>query len=100
MDIVKALVLAGFDNVGQWKLSGNTYSGLEWRDDTITKPTEAELQAAYNAGKYVYERQYPAINDQLDLLWHDINDGKISTAAKSSSWFLAVKAVKDANPKP
>ena len=30
-----------------WSLTGNTYSGLEWLDSAQSKPTEAELEAAW-----------------------------------------------------
>jgi len=30
-----------------WSLTGNTYSGLEWLDSTQSKPTVAELEAAW-----------------------------------------------------
>jgi hypothetical protein len=30
-----------------WSLTGNTYSGLEWLDATQSKPTVAELEAAW-----------------------------------------------------
>ena len=35
----------------------------------------------------------------LDKLWHDINDGKFGEDAKTATWFLAIKQVKDDNPK-
>ena len=40
---------------------------------------------------------YLSIQDQLDQLWHDIDDGKLD---KTGSWYLAVKAVKDKYAKP
>ena len=39
---------------------------------------------------------YKGLAEQLDLLWHDIDDGKLD---KNGSWYKAIKAVKDANPK-
>ena len=42
--------------------------------------------------------RYPAVTDQLDMLFHELEtSGSLTT---SGSWFKAVKAVKDANPKP
>ena len=46
------------------------------------------------------EAPYKSIGQQLDLLWHDIDDGKFGADAKTGAWYLDVKAVKDANPKP
>ncbi len=39
---------------------------------------------------------YLGIQDQLDQLWHDIDDGKLD---KTGSWYLGVKAVKERFPK-
>ena len=42
---------------------------------------------------------YPAIGDQLDLLWHAI-DADSDLKVKFSAFYNSIKAVKDANPKP
>ena len=42
---------------------------------------------------------YPGIEEQLDLLWHDIDDGKLGDSAKASSFYTTIKNVKDSNPK-
>jgi len=39
---------------------------------------------------------YLSIQEQLDQLWHDIDDGKLD---KTGSWYLGVKAVKERFPK-
>jgi len=48
---------------------------------------------------YKYNRvaAYPSIGDQLDLLYKDMVAGKGNSTGE---WFKAVKAVKDAHPKP
>lgn len=33
----------------QWTLLGNDYAGLTWLDQTVAKPTEAELSAAWGS---------------------------------------------------
>ena len=43
--------------------------------------------------------RYPAIGDQLDLLWHAI-DADTDLKSKFSAFYNSIKAVKDANPKP
>lgn len=43
---------------------------------------------------------YPGIEEQLDLLWHDIDDGKLGDTAKTSSFYTTIKNVKDSSPKP
>ena len=40
--------------------------------------------------------EYLSWNEQLDKLWHDINDGKLD---KTGSWYTHIKSVKDANSK-
>ena len=40
-------------------------------------------------------RYYPYIVDQLDALWHDIDEGKLGADAKTGTWYLALKTVKD-----
>ena len=43
---------------------------------------------------------YPNISDQLDKLYHDIDDGKFGADAKTGTWYAAIKAVKDKYTKP
>ena len=40
---------------------------------------------------------YPSIPDQLDKLYHDIDDGKLD---KTGTWYAAIKATKDKFTKP
>ena len=59
---------------------------------------QAELKAAYDAKDYQRKREpeYPAIGEQLDLLWHAIDDG---TLDKTSDFYTSLKATKDKYPK-
>jgi len=41
--------------------------------------------------------EYPALAEQLDLLFHDMTAGK---GTKSGNWYKAVNKVKTDNPKP
>jgi len=43
---------------------------------------------------------YPQISIQLDQLWHDINDGKFGSDAKTGSWFVGISSIKTLFPKP
>tara|TARA_Y100000034_G_scaffold125056_1_gene174123 strand:- start:409 stop:729 length:321 start_codon:yes stop_codon:yes gene_type:complete len=44
------------------------------------------------------ESGYPAVTDQLDMLFHEMTaSGSLTT---SGSWYKTIKTVKDANPKP
>ena len=42
---------------------------------------------------------YEGLGDQLDKLYHDIDNGKLGEDAKTSTFFLSRKAVKDKYPK-
>jgi hypothetical protein len=63
------------------------------------------LDAEAAANKYKTDRTkngsktYPAIGDQLDLLWHAI-DADSDLKAKFNAFYNSIKEVKDANPKP
>ncbi len=63
-------------------------------------PEEELLIILNNTNKIVREKQYPKIVDQLDLLWHDINNGILGDSAKESTWFNTIKVIKDNYPKP
>ena len=77
---------------------------IQWHDGTtpISKADiEAkmvELQADYDAKQYQRDRVYPSIGDQLDMLWHSIDQ---NPALKSQyfNFYEAIKAVKVKNPK-
>jgi len=78
----------------------------EWHSEEITQPTDeaiateqARLQAEYDANQYQRDRAvaYPALAEQFDKLWHDINNG---TLDETGEFFTALKTVKDDNPKP
>lgn len=76
---------------------------ITWKEEPNNKPTEtqirtelARLQAAYDAKEYQRLRQYPSLGDQLDMLWHAIDNGTLN---KTSDFYTAIKAVKDAHPK-
>ena len=43
---------------------------------------------------------YPNIAEQLDQLWHDIDDGKLGAAATTGSWYIGISTIKNAFPKP
>ena len=79
---------------------------IEWRDSYQTQPSTSELEAedaklkkAYTDNKYQRDRKskYPEIGDQLDNLYKDILAGKVDSTGEFAK---AIKAIKDANPKP
>lgn len=54
------------------------------------------------SGNYATKRKdyYQVLGDQLDQLYHDITSGKLGEDAKTSTFYLGRKAVKDKYPKP
>ena len=43
--------------------------------------------------------KYGALTDQLDTLWHDIDEERIQADKTSAnSWYMSIKTVKDENP--
>ena len=76
----------------------------ERREFTDAEYTQAiEDRAQYKLDEqdngYARDRQesYPALGEQLDMLYHDMTAGK---GDKTGEWYKAVKKVKDDNPKP
>jgi hypothetical protein len=68
-------------------------------------PTWAEIEAEYadDLEEYAaYEgkrnRQYPDVKEQLDLLFKDIDAGKLGDTAKTSQFYVTIKGIKDSNP--
>ena len=77
---------------------------IEWLNGTtpISKADiEAkmvEVQAEYDANQYQRDRVYPSIGDQLDMLWHSI-DQNPSLKSQYFDFYEAIKAVKVKHPK-
>ena len=76
-----------------------------WTYDGLDKPTDEQIASYETAGNtqealvLVLEKrktEYLSWQEQLDKLYHDINDGKLD---KTGSWYTHIKAVKDANSK-
>jgi hypothetical protein len=66
------------------------------KDEKVVTYNEATVQSYIDANEYKSLRQYPSIGDQLDMLWHAIDNGTLN---KTSDFYTAIKAVKDAHPK-
>ena len=72
---------------------------------SFSKPTDSQIASYETAGNtaetlsgVLFKRQteYLSWQEQLDKLYHDIDDGKLD---KTGSWYTHIKAVKDANSK-
>ena len=82
----------------QISISGEDINTIEWHDGNPTGITneqilakQTELQTDYDAKEYQRKRkaEYPAIEDQLDDIYHNGIDG----------WKTTIKAIKDKYPK-
>ena len=93
-------------------VSINDATGAFDKDDKPVTLEQSKIDAARTtldaeaaAVKYKTDRTrngsttYPAIGDQLDLLWHAI-DADTDLKSKFSAFYNSIKEVKDANPKP
>ena len=78
---------------------------IHWSDGNPKNITKEQIQAKYDElveadKKIQYQRDravdYPSIGDQLDMLFHAIDAGKVN---KTSEFYKALKAVKDKHPK-
>ena len=82
----------------------NDVNQITWHNGTTPIPVAdieakmVELQADYDAKQYQRDRVYPSIGDQLDMLWHSIdNDAELKS--KYFDFHQAILAVKSKNPK-
>jgi len=83
----------------------NSLNKITWNSE-IAQPTDAEvnaevarLQAISDGNAYQRTRAtaYEEVQEQLDQLYHDMTAGKLDATGE---WHKAIKAVKDATPKP
>ena len=90
----------------EWIIYENDLTKFEWSDiNTLPRPTDEEIinerdrqVAIWNGKQYQRDRapKYPSMEKQLDMLYHDIKDGKLD----SGTWIAAIEAIKEADPKP
>ncbi len=83
------------DSLGAFDKDGNKVT----IDDAKVAEEAKKLETEWKAKKYQRDRKYPEIGEQLDLLWHAIDDGKFNVKSKDTDFYKKLKAVKDANPK-
>ena len=68
--------------------------------DITTKAVTLKNASEYIDGRVGITSGYALLQTQLDQLWHDIDDGKFGTTAKTGSWFVGISSVKSMFPKP
>ena len=71
---------------------------IDWQSEEIDQPSNEAIEEKKLQINYKNDRQvaYPALAEQFDKLWHDINNG---TLDNTGAFFTALKTVKDDNPK-
>jgi hypothetical protein len=65
----------------------------DWAENELARQLDEEA----NGYKTARQMEYPALAEQFDKLWHDINNG---TLDNTGVFYTALKTVKDDNPKP
>jgi len=106
--IAQALINLGYSDC-QWRISGEEiYENLIWEDkNEKPAPTKSEidtevkrLQEVWDSQAYARERaeQYPDLKEQLDMIWHAIDNDEL-TKSVNNKFYTMLKKVKDDNPK-
>ena len=82
------------NDIAAYDKDGNT---VTLDEDKITTEID-KLQTVYDDAAYQRKRiyEYPRVEEQLDMLWHAMDDG---TLTKVDAFYDANKAVKDKYPK-
>ena len=72
-------------------------AGITW---AAVQAEHIENVEEYNqaSGKRQRVLEYPEQPNQLDMLWHAIDEGLLGEQAKTSEFYTSIKAVKDRNP--
>jgi len=88
----------------EFSVNANDINQITWHNGTTPIPVAdieakmTELQAEYDANQYQRDRVYPSIGDQLDMLWHSI-DQNPKLKSEYFEFYEAIKAIKVKHPK-
>ena len=102
MTIAKAIKKINLE--AQFTYQDEDINTLQWLNGTTPIPVAdieakmVEVQAEYDANQYQRDRVYPSIGDQLDMLWHSI-DQDPQLKSKYFEFYEAIKAIKVKHPK-
>ena len=91
----------------RWAINGRKGVVIsDWEDDEGREPpTQEEIQSELQREIEVYdyysyererEKEFPLIEDQLDMLYHDIKNGNL----ENGSWIQSIDHIKNKFPKP
>ena len=99
IDVIRKINPSAEVTVGE-----NNIDQITWHNGTTPIPKAdieakmVEVQAEYDANQYQRDRVYPSIGDQLDMLWHSI-DQNPKLKSEYFEFYEAIKAVKVKHPK-
>ena len=79
--------------IDQWATAN---AATDARNELIANGGQSVDYASFRTDRMI-DGSYPSIPDQLDMLFHDITNGKLG---KTGSWYKEVKATKDKFTKP
>ena len=79
--------------INQWAIAR---AATDVRNEIIAHGGASADYASFRTDSMI-DGSYPRISDQLDMLFHDITDGKLD---ETGSWYTAIKATKDKFTKP
>ena len=102
MDITKAILK--INPSAEVSVNANDINQITWHNGTTPIPKAdieakmVEVQAEYDANQYQRDRVYPSIGDQLDMLWHSI-DQNPKLKSEYFEFYETIKAVKIKHPK-
>ena len=88
----------------EFSVNANDINQITWLNGTTPisvsdiQAKMVEVQADYDANQYQRDRVYPSIGDQLDMLWHSI-DQNPKLKSEYFEFYEAIKAVKVKHPK-
>ena len=69
-------------------------------DQAIEDRAQFKLDEQNNGYARARQEAYKSTGDQLDQLWHAIDDGLFGDDAKTAEWYTDIQTVKTDNPKP
>jgi len=92
-----------YENIIAWTGNQTKIPTKEEVDDEVARLKTLEYQIK-RSGEYTFDPDYdpkdgtyPDLGEQLDALYHDIENGTLTT---DGNFFKTIKAVKDKYPKP
>ncbi len=80
-------------------IDGNSVSISQSNVDAARTAINNELYKTNRVTGTATTAGYPALGEQLDLLYHDMKAGKLGVAATTGNWYVGITSVKMNFPK-